>query len=323
MKNYNTKLNNFLSPTQEVVEIPLTMPPRVTMLGHTICRKDWSLEPRVLGEYELLVVTEGECFFTVDEQEILLKKKEYVLLPPGVKHSARLTQEKSGCQFYYVHFSAKSGSCWSTEDFCLQASAIRLSKASGENFYVISGRFFRSAALLKKGSIGEEYPEVTACFERAILERNRPFINTGTMLECYVSQVLCFLTRSTFKVLQMDCVWESRGELPAVIQEALEYIHENLSAGLTVQTLSSFLHISPQHLIRMFRKYVGTTPGQYINLLVVEKSKEYLRDTNRTIKEISYLLGVDNPHYFSYLFKKIEGIQPAEYRRIHDSLPNT
>ena len=71
------------------------------------------------------------------------------------------------------------------------------------------------------------------------------------------------------------------------------------------------------HFIRLFKQYKGCTPHQYHLRALVQKGCTLLRDTTMTVQEISFALGIENPLYFSRLFRSIQGVPPREYRKSH------
>ena len=73
--------------------------------------------------------------------------------------------------------------------------------------------------------------------------------------------------------------------------------------------------ISEEHFCRMFRKYTGFRPFEYINLLKIQKAKELLSNTDLDIREIAKQVGYESHSYFSMLFKKYMGETPTEYRK--------
>jgi two-component system response regulator YesN len=53
---------------------------------------------------------------------------------------------------------------------------------------------------------------------------------------------------------------------------------------------------------------------EYLTEIRMEKAKEYLRCSGRKITEIGYLVGYQDSHYFSYIFRKTQNCTPSEYR---------
>ncbi|WP_162307068.1 helix-turn-helix domain-containing protein [Schaedlerella arabinosiphila] len=84
-----------------------------------------------------------------------------------------------------------------------------------------------------------------------------------------------------------------------------------------MDNLSDFSGISKPHLIRLFRKYVGCTPREYILRLQIENAKQLLESTALTIKQIGIMVGIEDANYFSRFFKSRAGLSPQDWRTTH------
>ncbi|WP_333577494.1 helix-turn-helix domain-containing protein [Sphingobacterium sp.] len=95
-----------------------------------------------------------------------------------------------------------------------------------------------------------------------------------------------------------------------------DYFEGNITAyGLpTVQLLSEKLNMSPQYMRGLLKSLTGQTTQQIIHEKLIEKAKEWLSTTERTISEIAYELGFEHPQSFNKLFKAKTNISPLEFR---------
>ncbi|WP_300831386.1 helix-turn-helix domain-containing protein, partial [uncultured Akkermansia sp.] len=64
----------------------------------------------------------------------------------------------------------------------------------------------------------------------------------------------------------------------------------------------------------LVKKETGKTPQEHIQLKLVDKAKELLCATNKSVSEIAYELGFKYPHHLSRMFKKNTGCSPNEFR---------
>ena len=74
------------------------------------------------------------------------------------------------------------------------------------------------------------------------------------------------------------------------------------------------VHLSPNYFGDLIKKETGNSPQEYIQLQVIERAKEMLFDSDKTVSEIAYSLGFNYPHHLSRMFKKVVGKTPNEYR---------
>lgn len=101
-----------------------------------------------------------------------------------------------------------------------------------------------------------------------------------------------------------------------LMDKAKDYINQNFTKEISLELLAEFIHLSPEHFSREFKKEFGKNFIDYLTDLRINKAKEYLRDGNYKTIEVSKMVGFNNEKYFSKLFKKYTGFTPGEYRRI-------
>ena len=81
----------------------------------------------------------------------------------------------------------------------------------------------------------------------------------------------------------------------------------------TVNAMASQLHLSPKYLSDLLKEETGKTALELIHLFVISEAKNMLVAGGRSVSEIAYRLGFENPPYFSRLFKKEVGMSPKEF----------
>ena len=95
----------------------------------------------------------------------------------------------------------------------------------------------------------------------------------------------------------------------------MSFINSNLDKHITLKFLSNMAGYSEVYFSETFKSIYNYYPIQYINKIRIEKAKELLKYTNKTIDEISVVLGFWSREHFSKSFKKNLGITPVSYRR--------
>ena len=65
----------------------------------------------------------------------------------------------------------------------------------------------------------------------------------------------------------------------------------------------------------MFSQETGQTFVEYLTAVRIEAAKQLLTCGNSRMSDIAFDVGYQDSHYFSYLFKKNEGMTPSEYRK--------
>lgn len=108
-------------------------------------------------------------------------------------------------------------------------------------------------------------------------------------------------------------VYSNQGQLDNIIA-LRSYINNNFDSNLNLDLLSNVQFVSKFHLLRLFKKYYGQTPKQYLTDKRIEKSKEYLRK-GMNITETCFAVGFEAPSSFSTLFKARTGLTPSEFSK--------
>ncbi|MFD0675799.1 MULTISPECIES: response regulator transcription factor [unclassified Paenibacillus] len=110
---------------------------------------------------------------------------------------------------------------------------------------------------------------------------------------------------------QMGTIFKQskRGE----ISKAQRYVEEHLHQKITLEEVADYLHLNSSYFSRLYKKETGLTFIEYVIQTKMNKAKELLDNTDKTVEEISYLLGYDNKRYFIQLFKNEMGVPPLAY----------
>ncbi|MFF8532405.1 GlxA family transcriptional regulator [Streptomyces sp. SAS_267] len=98
------------------------------------------------------------------------------------------------------------------------------------------------------------------------------------------------------------------------IRTAQEWILENLHNPLPVAEMAERANMSPRNFARVFRREVGTTPGQYVQRTRIARARELLETTDLPIGQIAGRCGFGAPETFFRSFGRTLGVTPKEYR---------
>lgn len=92
------------------------------------------------------------------------------------------------------------------------------------------------------------------------------------------------------------------------------YVREHLTDGITIGQMAKDLYINRSYLSTRFKKETGEALSAYIRKQQIERAKEYLKNTDKSILEISTYLGFSSQGYFQNVFKKHTGMTPKDFR---------
>lgn len=110
-----------------------------------------------------------------------------------------------------------------------------------------------------------------------------------------------------------NACYSNNGQIDTVIGTR-RYINNNYDKELNLNLLSHIRFTSKFHLLRLFKKYYGLTPNQYLVDKRIEKAKEHLVN-GTTVSEACFFVGFESPSSFATLFKSRTGMTPTEFRK--------
>ncbi|KRN99392.1 AraC family transcriptional regulator [Companilactobacillus kimchiensis] len=98
------------------------------------------------------------------------------------------------------------------------------------------------------------------------------------------------------------------------IISAIEYIDSNLDKRLTLDQVSSKVYLSDYYFSKLFKRETGLSFSVYLNARKIQKAMILLKESDKSINDISANLGFTRLSYFSQTFKKYTGYAPTKYR---------
>ena len=95
------------------------------------------------------------------------------------------------------------------------------------------------------------------------------------------------------------------------------FIHEYFNSKIGLEDIAEAGQVSKSTCIRLFHKYTGKSPIDFLNNYRLQMSAEKLVTTSEQITEIAYACGFGQPSYFNRLFLKEYNMTPNQYRKQH------
>lgn len=191
----------------------------------------------------------------------------------------------------------------------------------GEVIYFVDEFFKALGAGAMKSNIFRQYITMDAYFcvvdfvEGLQLQREEieaPDVMSGALQsqESAIQYVIRIMTKAV--ELREKTASNRYGD---IVDEVMSYIEKNYAEEeLSLNLLASHVNFSPNHLSMIFSQQTGQTFIKYLTDFRMNKAKELLRCTNKRSSGIAMEVGYKDSHYFSYLFKKTQGMTPTQYR---------
>lgn len=162
---------------------------------------------------------------------------------------------------------------------------------------------FKRAALTC-GKTTVDFNTLSAEFDNACHTSDiQPYLDIAEALNSYINMVLTAFPQS-----------ENSDGKHWLVREMKLYAKENFRRPLNLKYISKLYGFNEKYAGRLFKSTTGVSFSQYVNAQRLTAAKRELRETDKTVLEISMNCGFDNVTYFNRLFKTKYGKTPKEYR---------
>lgn len=239
---------------------------------------------RVLNEYQLLYITEGEGIFnSAHAKDVPLKAGDLFLLFPGEWHTYYPTG-KHGWKSYWIGFKGKN----------------------------VDDR-------VKAGFLSVDKPIYHVGFSADIIRLYEEAYKRAQEEAPYLQQILAGIVNhlvGLMYALERSMELSKDHTRVDMINLARLRIRESLEVDLTIQQVAEELGVSYSNFRKLFKEFTGISPALYQQDLRLQRAKELLATTSLSIKEIAYRLRFESPDYFSSKFKIKTGKKPSEFRNM-------
>ena len=241
---------------------------------------DWISLPHSHNFTEFFYITNGTGQFSVESEIFNVKANDLIILNPTIVHTEISNPSKP------------------MEYIVLGVEGIKF-QAEDKEYFILNNKTYRSELHHFFNTLAHE------------MKQEQPYRD-------FVCQNLLNIIFTM--ILRNDAFQISLVTGPNLTREcnmAKKYIEDNFRENITVDTLSSLVHLNKYYFVHNFTKQFGTSPINYLIKRRIEESKHLLASTNHSLASISQISGFSSPSYFTQTFKRITGMTPQEYRKLH------
>lgn len=251
--------------------------------GKIVLDRSWNTKNVVCPNNKLYFVLDGEIIIETKDEKFTAKKNDLVLIPADVEHSFYLSQ-KNFAQKFWMHFDLKKGDENYLDSFTFPY------KVHVDNGGIVQSLF---ASLLESVNDGSFIAELN--FSSKILH----------ILSVYFS----------------NCSVKPFERLDGDVKKIIDYIKNHYAENITLEKLTEIASLSPNYLVRKFKKHTGYSPIKYLSVIKIEVVKSFLLNTKDPINVIMEKVGFFDSAHFSKTFKMATGYSPRKYREIYSNQP--
>lgn len=237
---------------------------------------------------------EGSGTFYLADQSVSFSAPCIILAPPNIPH---------------VHASAEgvvTGAKWLYVDPGAMASELspRLTGMIAEYQRTLNTGFCVLSA--------QEHPQLLFLLETIIHEMESPQVHSHHVVRELFCALFLMLLRTMPATEQTPTHIVSQ---LGALSPAITYIAENYMNSISIDHLAELCHLSTSHFRRIFKKTLGWTPLDYIQIIRIDHACSLLYNFDLTITEVSLQVGYPSPSSFNRQFHSIHGISPNQWRQ--------
>ena len=240
------------------------------------------------SSYEVIVVEKGPYACLLNGEELTLPPGHLLVIKPGDWHQDHL---RRGQRHYVLHFSLGGEAAPGAAPVDFFAAGIR-------------------PAQQKAVAAGLEERALFGILER---EAQRADAYSAGLQDAALEMLFWRLVRC-FPADRVSARFRRRTREQAFVGRLGQAVEERLAGPLTVGDLARRLGMSRRTLTLNCRRLLNDSPAHLIARRKIDEAVRLLAHTERTVKEVSYLLGFENPYHFSRVFKRYRGCPPSALR---------
>jgi AraC-like DNA-binding protein len=277
--------------------------------GQFVSAEGWKhKEMKLIKDFEVIIGLHGSTFIQVGPSQYEIQPGDVLLIPPNVPYFGYRSSQK-GTSFFWLHFFPRLDAVpFSIDQYINHLMAFEIdAHKEAINNAIFLPPIFRLTFTDKPYILMKQILDIA----------NASYYSTFAV-DYVVTELLIELTEQHHKQLLQNKI--TPNENTQKFAQILEWIRVNIYEDMSVKEIAEKFSFNSDHLTRLFKKKIGMSTIKYINTLKLNKAKELLCTTNKTIKEISYELNFKDEKYFLKLFKNYEEITPSQFR---DAYTNT
>lgn len=180
------------------------------------------------------------------------------------------------------------------------------------DFYGRESQVLLAQVPLPPGQVRQVLPpdEVRACFDELVRQGQRARPHLQAFCQHLLRALVC---------LMADGVSGGRAESArayATFQRCRDYIREHEPELQAAGSVAGVCHVDPAYMCRLFKRFQGQGPHQYLLRLKMLRAAALLQSTGVLVKDVAAALAFADAFQFSRTFKRVYGLAPEAFRRV-------
>lgn len=266
--------------------------------GHIVRDSDWNYKVPGSVFCRMYLPTSGEAWVSIYGKVYRLSPGHLYLIPAFTPHE-NILDGKFG--HYYFHFLITSPAVIPVLDRYQLPFEVKAPPLS-------MGIFTRLAELMPGFSLENHTPwlyEKTDNYSRWSHRYESLSDAIRMEVEGYLSSLL-----GLFAAKGEECY----KDIHPAVEAGKRFIDANYGLPLRIDRIAEKVNMRPETFSRLFQRYTGRTPHDYLTIRRINAAKALLKLTTLSIKQIAIKCGFGDSSYFCLTFRRHEGMTPGQYR---------
>ena len=293
---------------EQFVHITAPPMPYLIIAGRSVYRTGDSHERRTLPDtFDIILVHSGVLHIMVGSDQVDVKAKEFLILPPGKRHGSYQPCERATI-FSWLHFHCDGVVGYTDRPVRQQAARGNKNSYYHKNEFPISMPVYGHLDDATYEMVQSDFKEI----EQAIIDRYQRTKRFRTLrLTEITCQSLFLRILATIGEIAIDRGDSDAEDLPVRVKR---YMHDHYTLALTIREISRVFQCDPGYLSRVMRARYGMSTLKLLNSIRIEAAQRLLETTTVPIRDIGRDVGFDTPSYFTKRFREYTGASPQEWR---------
>ena len=249
-------------------------------------------------EMELIPVTSGQGIITVQQQRLIVRAGDILLIPPQMVHSMEQLDDHA-MEYYNIlfRFSLLEND---PLDSCYEKYLKPIYDGTRTLPVLVPSDDPLNKALL---------PHVADL----ILHRKEYREDSELLIKSHLFAIMHHLSRSSTPTSNAQHAIQTTYDK---LKQALAQIHSHYMDEISVEQAASLCGFSASHFMKLFRQLTGSSFTQYLKQFRLEQAAGQLLQTEEKISNVAHSTGFQNLSYFTRAFTAQYGCSPAAYRKL-------
>lgn len=245
----------------------------------------------------------------------LLAREAGLVVPQAIAHQAQIPAGGSEATLHNTYsmerqvFSyVRAGQVESLREFTTQPPTGRAGKIAHDDLRQHKNTFICAATLASRAAIeGGLSPETAFSLSDLYIQKVEILNNYYEITKLSLEMLFDYTSR----IEALKC----HGVKTRLTTDVIRYINAHLGNKISSAEIAAALKMNRTHLCERFLHETGITLNDFITEIKIEEAKRLLRETDKTIAQISDYLGFSSQSYFQNVFRKAVGLTPNNFRQ--------